>query len=36
MQVVVQGKQSKTVVEYLLEKGIPKKWIEVSEAVKKK
>jgi translation initiation factor 2D len=34
-EVLVQGKQSKIVVEYLLEKGIPKKWIEVIDLVKK-
>lgn len=28
-EVLVQGKQSKAVVEYLSGKGVPKKWIEV-------
>ncbi|KAJ3885683.1 eukaryotic translation initiation factor SUI1 family protein [Lentinula edodes] len=36
MEVLVQGKQSKTVVDYLLGKGVPKKWIEAHEVVKRK
>ncbi|KAJ6614689.1 hypothetical protein B0H10DRAFT_2044349 [Mycena sp. CBHHK59/15] len=35
-EVLVQGKQSKDVVDYLTEKGIPKKWIEVLDLVGKK
>ncbi|KAF8662770.1 hypothetical protein AX16_001128 [Volvariella volvacea WC 439] len=35
-EVFVQGKQSKTVVDYLIGKGIPKKWIEVQDQVGKK
>jgi len=31
MEVMVQGKQHQAVLEYLLSKGIPKKWIEVIE-----
>jgi len=29
MEVLVQGRQSKAVVEYLMGKGIDKKWIQV-------
>ncbi|KAJ6526619.1 eukaryotic translation initiation factor SUI1 family protein [Mycena vulgaris] len=36
LEVLVQGKQSKAVVDYLTEKGIPKKWIEVTDLVGKK
>ncbi|KAJ7079590.1 eukaryotic translation initiation factor SUI1 family protein [Mycena belliarum] len=36
LEVLVQGKQAKVVVDYLTEKGIPKKWIEVSDLVSKK
>ncbi|KAF5359004.1 hypothetical protein D9758_004879 [Tetrapyrgos nigripes] len=36
MEVLVQGKQSKAVVDYLLGKGVPKKWINVVNAVGKK
>jgi hypothetical protein len=36
LKVVLQGKQSKPIVDYLMERGIPKKWIEVSEVVGKK
>ncbi|KAJ7468669.1 eukaryotic translation initiation factor SUI1 family protein [Mycena latifolia] len=36
LEVLVQGKQSKVVVEYLMDKGIPKKWIEVIDLVGKK
>lgn len=36
MEVLVQGKQSKAVVDYLLGKGVPKKWIEAHEVVKRK
>lgn len=35
-EVLVQGKQSTAVLEYLMEKGIPKKWIEVSDLSGKK
>ncbi|KAJ7279119.1 eukaryotic translation initiation factor SUI1 family protein [Mycena rebaudengoi] len=35
LEVLVQGKQSKVVFDYLIEKGIPKKWIEVLDLVKK-
>ncbi|CAA7262134.1 unnamed protein product [Cyclocybe aegerita] len=36
MEVLVQGKQSKSVVDYLMAKGIPKKWIEVVDLSGKK
>ncbi|KAH6904451.1 eukaryotic translation initiation factor SUI1 family protein [Coprinopsis sp. MPI-PUGE-AT-0042] len=36
LEVLVQGKQSTAVLEYLMEKGIPKKWIEVSDLSGKK
>ncbi|KIK64967.1 hypothetical protein GYMLUDRAFT_258511 [Collybiopsis luxurians FD-317 M1] len=36
MEVLVQGKQSKVVVDYLIGKGVPKKWIEVKDLVGKK
>jgi len=38
LEVHIQGKQIKTVVELLLNQGIPKKWIETSDltAAKKK
>jgi translation initiation factor 2D len=35
-EVLVQGKQSTIVLEYLLGKGIPKKWIEVADLSGKK
>jgi translation initiation factor 2D len=36
LEVLVQGKQSGIVVEYLTAKGIPKKWIEVADLSGKK
>jgi len=36
LEVLVQGKQSAAVVEYLMGKGISKKWIEVSDLIGKK
>ncbi|KAF7331157.1 Eukaryotic translation initiation factor SUI1 family protein [Mycena sanguinolenta] len=36
LEVLVQGKQSKIVFDYLTNKGIPKKWIEVSDLAGKK
>ncbi|KAJ7737885.1 eukaryotic translation initiation factor SUI1 family protein [Mycena maculata] len=36
LEVLVQGKQAKAVVDYLTEKGIPRKWIDVSDLVGKK
>lgn len=36
MEVLVQGKQSKIVVDYLLAKGVPKKWIQVTDMSGKK
>ena len=36
LEVLVQGKQSHAVVDYLTSKGIPKKWIEVSDLSGKK
>ncbi|KAF8904712.1 hypothetical protein CPB84DRAFT_1814350 [Gymnopilus junonius] len=36
MEVLVQGKQAPAVVEYLMGKGIPKRWIEVVDSVGKK
>lgn len=36
LKVTVQGKQGQAVGEYLMERGIPKKWIMVSEVVGKK
>ncbi|KAJ6476284.1 eukaryotic translation initiation factor SUI1 family protein [Mycena sanguinolenta] len=36
LEVLVQGKQSKVVFDYLTNKGIQKKWIEVSDLVGKK
>ena len=32
MEVLVQGKQGKAVTEYLINKGIPKKWIVVDDS----
>lgn len=31
LEVFVQGKQSKAVVDYLQSKGIPRKWIEIAD-----
>ncbi|KDR74004.1 hypothetical protein GALMADRAFT_250730 [Galerina marginata CBS 339.88] len=36
LEVLVQGKQSSAVVDYLIGKGIPKKWIEVADLSGKK
>lgn len=36
MEVLVQGKQGKAVTEYLINKGIPKKWIVVDDSMEKK
>lgn len=36
LEVLVQGKQAPAVVDYLTSKGIPKKWIEVSDLSGKK
>ncbi|KAJ4001159.1 eukaryotic translation initiation factor SUI1 family protein [Lentinula boryana] len=36
MEVLVQGKQSKAVVDYLQGKGVPKKWIEAHDVIKGK
>ncbi|PBL00217.1 eukaryotic translation initiation factor SUI1 family protein [Armillaria gallica] len=36
LEVLVQGKQSKAATDYLVGKGVPKRWIEVKEAVGKK
>jgi translation initiation factor 2D len=36
LEVLVQGKQSHAVVDYLTSKGIPKKWIEVCDLSGKK
>jgi hypothetical protein len=36
LEILVQGKQGKTVMEYLLEKGVPKKWIEIDDTTEKK
>ncbi|KAK0466225.1 eukaryotic translation initiation factor SUI1 family protein [Desarmillaria tabescens] len=36
LEVLVQGKQSKAVTDYLVGKGVPKRWIEVKEAAGKK
>jgi len=36
MEVLVQGKQGKAVTEYLINKGIPKKWIVVDDSTGKK
>jgi hypothetical protein len=35
MEVLVQGKQSKAVVDYLLGKGVPKNWIKAPVTPKK-
>jgi len=35
LKVIVQGKQSKPVIDYLVRRGIPKRWVEVNEMVKK-
>lgn len=35
LKVIVQGKQSKPVADYLVGRGIPKKWVEITEIVKK-
>ena len=36
MEVLVQGKQGKAVTEYLVNKGIPKKWIAMDDSTEKK
>uniref|UniRef100_D8QDE9 SUI1 domain-containing protein n=1 Tax=Schizophyllum commune (strain H4-8 / FGSC 9210) TaxID=578458 RepID=D8QDE9_SCHCM len=36
LEVLVQGKQAKTVVEYLVKKGIPKNWIQTEDQTKGK
>jgi translation initiation factor 2D len=36
LEVLVQGKQAKAVVEYLTGRGIPKKWIEIVDLSGKK
>ena len=36
MEVLVQGKQGKAVTEYLINKGIPKKWIVVDDSTEKR
>ncbi|SJL15774.1 uncharacterized protein ARMOST_19279 [Armillaria ostoyae] len=36
LEVLVQGKQSKAATDYLVGKGVPKRWIEVKEAAGKK
>jgi translation initiation factor 2D len=35
-EVLVQGKQGKAVSEYLMGKGVPKKWIQLEDTTKKK
>ena len=35
-EVLVQGKQGKAVGDYLLSKGVPKKWIEIEDTTEKK
>ncbi|KAG8812073.1 hypothetical protein FRC17_002212 [Serendipita sp. 399] len=35
-EVLVQGKQGKAVMDYLLDHGVPKKWIEVDDTTEKK
>jgi len=32
----VQGKQGKAVFEYLMSKGVPKRWIELEDTTEKK
>ncbi|KAJ8075178.1 hypothetical protein PM082_019506 [Marasmius tenuissimus] len=36
MEVLVQGKQAKAVVEYLMGRGVPKRWVEVRDLTGKK
>ena len=36
LKVLVQGRQIKAATEFLLSKGVPKKWIEVTETPGKK
>ena len=36
LEVLVQGKQAKAVVEYLVKKGIPKHWIQTEDQTKGK
>lgn len=36
LEVLVQGKQAKAVIEYLTGRGIPKKWIEIVDLSGKK
>jgi translation initiation factor 2D len=36
LEVLVQGKQAKAVMEYLTGRGLPKKWIEVADLTGKK
>ena len=35
-EVLVQGKQGKVVSEYLMGKGVPKKWIQLEDTTEKK
>ncbi|KAI6020570.1 hypothetical protein EDC04DRAFT_2736598 [Pisolithus marmoratus] len=35
-EVLVQGKQTKVVVDFLLSQGVPKKWIETADLTVKK
>ncbi|KAI6001744.1 hypothetical protein EDC04DRAFT_2790093 [Pisolithus marmoratus] len=35
-EVLVQGKQTKAVVDFLLSRGVPKKWIETADLTIKK
>lgn len=36
LKVLVQGRQIKAATDFLLSKGVPKKWIEVTETPEKK
>ena len=36
LEVLVQGKQGKAVMDYLTGKGVPKRWIDVSDISGKK
>lgn len=35
MEVMVQGKQAKAVADLLIEKGVPKKWVEAADMTAK-
>lgn len=36
MEIMIQGKQTKIVLDLLMSKGVPKKWIESADLTEKK